>query len=78
MNKQLHLWYDKEGDFLEFRTGVTGKGIFLPVGNECFERVDKKTGKVVGFAIFNFNKRFQKQHQELNLPVEMQLKALEA
>lgn len=68
-NDQLHLWYDKEGDFLEIRIGKPVRGIYQPVGNECFERVDKKTGKVVGFAVFNFTKR----QSELALPVAASL-----
>ena len=67
-NDQLHLWYDREGDFLEIRIGKAVHGIYQPVGNECFERVDKKTGKVVGIAVFNFTKRFP-THSELVLPL---------
>ncbi|MBS3176720.1 hypothetical protein J4457_05810 [Candidatus Woesearchaeota archaeon] len=72
--KNLHVWYDKESDFLEFRMRKTVKGYYKPLGNECFERVDEKTGKVVGLAIFNFTKRFPKTHRELHIPVEMILK----
>lgn len=73
---KLQVWYDKKGDFLEFRMEKAVKGIYKPVGNECFARVDKKTGKVLGFAIFNFSKRFPKNHQEITLPVEISLKSL--
>lgn len=76
--KNLHLWYDEESDFLEFRMGAPVEGVFRSVGNECFERVDEKTGEVVGFAIFNFIKRFPKEHHELDLPVEVTLKTVEA
>ncbi len=74
-NKRLHVWYDEEGDFLEFRVGKPVTGHFRPVGNECFERVNEKTGEVVGYAIFNFMKRFPKKHKEIDLPVEMILKS---
>ena len=73
-DKQLHVWYDQESDFLEFRVGKPIKGHFKPVGNECFQRVNDETGEVVGFAIFNFMKRFPDEHKELDLPVEMFLK----
>lgn len=71
-DKQLHVWYDNEGDFLEFRVGKPVRGHFNPVGSECFERVEND--EVVGFAIFNFLKRFPQEHRELDLPVEMILK----
>ena len=73
-NKQLHLWYDQEGDFLEFRVGNPVKGYFRPIGEECFERIEEDTGEVVGLAIFNFIKRFPMKHKDLELPVEMILK----
>lgn len=74
-NKKLHVWYDSEGDFLEFRVGKPVMGHFRPVGGECFERINEETGEIVGFAIFNFTKRFPKEHKELDLPVEVSLKA---
>ncbi len=73
-DKKLHVWYDKEGDFLEFRVGKPITGHFRPIGDECFERVDEETGEIRGFAIFNFLKRFPKEHKEIDLPVEMALK----
>ncbi len=73
-NKKLHVWYDAEGDFLEFRVGSPVQGYFNPLGDECFERINEETGEVVGFAIFNFIKRFPKEHKELDFPVEVSLK----
>lgn len=73
-DKRLHVWYDHEGDFLEFRVGEPVKGYFRPLGEECFERLNEETGEVVGFAIFNFIKRFPEEHTDLKFPVEMILK----
>ena len=70
MKKQLKVWYDKEGDFLEMKFGKT-TGIARPVGDECFELLDDKD-KVAGYAIFNFMKRFKKT-PELVFPVQVEL-----
>ncbi|MBI4141196.1 hypothetical protein HY485_05155 [Candidatus Woesearchaeota archaeon] len=72
----VKVWYDKKSDFLEITTGAPVKAIYRPLGNECFERIDKRTRKIVGLAIFNFTKRFPKQHQELSIPVEIQMKSM--
>ncbi len=74
MKKNLRIWYDKEGDFLEITIGKPVKGYYNPIGKECFERRSKRTGKVIGFAIAGFSKQFGKGHRELSLPVEMLLK----
>ena len=71
MKMQLKVWYDKEGDFLELNFGPPKKGIFRPLGNECFERIDENNN-VIGHAIFNFTKRFEK-NPELELPVQIGL-----
>ncbi len=76
VSKNLTVWYDKEGDFLEFSVGKPVKGVYRPVGNECFERIEEETGKVVGFAIFSFLKRFPEEHADIVLPVEMTLKTV--
>ena len=60
MDKKLNIWFDKEGDFLELTIGKPVKGFFRELGNDMLERVDAKTGKVIGFSILNFSKRFDK------------------
>jgi len=77
-NKEnVRVWYDKKSDFLEITAGTPVKAIYRPLGNECFERIDEKTKRIVGLAIFNFTKRFPKQHQELTIPVEIQMKSIQ-
>ena len=56
----MHIHYDNEGDYLEIRVGKPKEGYFNEVGNDMFERIDEKTGKVIGLAIFNFKKRTKK------------------
>jgi hypothetical protein len=77
MKKNVRIWYDKEGDYFELTVGEPVKGHFRPIGNECFERVSDKSGRVIGLAIFGFSKRF-KSHRDLRIPVEMALKGIKA
>jgi hypothetical protein len=72
---RLRIWYDRKGDFLEVRaTPRTAKGYFRSLGGEVFARVDSRTKKIVGFAIFNLTKRFVKRHAELALPLDMEIR----
>lgn len=72
MKEKLFVHYDEEGDFLELRLGKPRKGYFKDLGKDVFERVEEKTGKVTGVAIFNFKKRTAKQKDiEVNLPVKL-------
>lgn len=73
IDKNLNVWYDREADFLEFRVGKPVKGMFRPIGDECFERINESTGEIIGVGIFHFSKRFP-NHRELSLPIEVSLK----
>ena len=77
MDKKLNIWFDKEGDFLELTVGKPVKGFFREIGNDMLERVDAKTGKVIGFSILNFSKRFDKlkETKRFQLPVGIELKS---
>ena len=57
MKEQMRVHYDGEGDFLEISIGDTKKGVFRNLGKGIFERVDKKTGDVLGLAIHSFSKK---------------------
>ena len=74
MKGNLRLYYDEEGDFLEIGIDKPSNGYFRDLGDEVFERVDEKTGKVKGIAIFNFKKRTEKLKEvELSLPFKIEL-----
>jgi hypothetical protein len=74
MKGKLHIYYDKEGDFLEFTAGKPTKGYLKDVGHDVFERIDEKTGEVRGLAIFNFKKRTAKLKPiDVSLPVKIKL-----
>lgn len=74
MKGKMHIHYDKEGDFLEIRAGKPVKGYFNDLGNDLFERVNEKTGKVIGIAVFNFRKRANKPKGiEVATPLEIEI-----
>ncbi len=69
MAGRLKIWYDDEGDYLEFYTAKK-KGIFEDLGNGIFKRVDIKTNKVIGFGILHFKKKMKK-NKEFEFPVRV-------
>ena len=72
MRGKLNLYYDEEGDFLEFNIGDYTEGYFKNLGKGLFERIDKRTGKVTGVAIMGFKKRTEAlKDVKLTLPMEM-------
>ena len=77
MEKNLNIWFDKKGDFLELTVGKPVKGFFREIGDDMLERVNAKTGKVIGFSILNFSKRFDKlkETKRLQLPMGIELKS---
>ena len=64
MENELYLYYDEEGDFLEFSSGSMPKGHFKNLGDGIFERIDDATNQVSGIAIHGFKKRIQKDKNE--------------
>ena len=72
MKKSMDIYYDEEGDFLEIVIGSPKKGFMKNVGRGIFHRVDEKTGKVLGIAIFSFRKRAEK-HKEIKIPLPIEM-----
>ncbi len=74
MKGELNVYYDEEGDFLEIHVGEFTEGYFKNLGKGIFERIDKKTNQVKGFAIMGFKKRTADQKEvKVSLPMEIQL-----
>ena len=72
--KKLHIYYDGEADFLEISLGKLSPGYFRDIGEGISERIDEKTGKVVGVAVMNFRKRIDTPHPlNLSLPFDVSL-----
>ncbi len=71
---KLNIYYDEEGDFLELHVGKFTKGYFRNLGDGIFERIDEKTGEVMGIAIHGFKKRTKDlKDLEIDLPFEIKL-----
>ena len=57
MKQILSIYYDEEGDFLEIDLDKHGEVIFKNLGKGIFEKVNKRTGEIVGIAIHGFTKK---------------------
>ncbi len=74
MKEKFMIHYDEEGDLLELRIGEATDAYYEDIGDDIFERIDKKTGEVRGLAIFNFKKRNENQTTvDVELPIKIQL-----
>lgn len=71
MDKEISVWFDKEGDYLEITFDKPRKGYFKEIKNDVLQRIDSKTGETLGFAFINFSKHFadSKKPEEIKLPV---------
>lgn len=58
MEKEMSVWFDKEGDYLEITFGKPRRGYFKEIKNDVLQRLDSETGEVLGFAFINFSKHF--------------------
>ena len=72
--EKLRVWFDQEGDLLEVGF-MKKKGIMRNMGDDIFLRLDQK-GNVLGFAVLNATKRFEKI-KEIELPVKGKLVSAE-
>ena len=66
---KMHIHYDKEADYLEVRFGKATRAYFEELSKDIFERRDEKTGKIKGYAVYNFLKRKQPKDIQIELPV---------
>ena len=55
-NPMLHIYYDKESDYLEIRFGEPTESTYEKIGPDTYARIDNKTGEMKGYAIFNVRK----------------------
>jgi len=74
MKDKMNIYYDDEGDFLEIQIGELTPSYYEEISDGVFERIDEKTRKVKGFAVFSFRKRLAgKKNINVRLPVKVQL-----
>ena len=72
MKEKMTIYYDEEGDYLEIYFGKLRKGYFKEIGNKYFQRIDEKTGKIVGISIMNFKKRTKNLKElKIDLPIKL-------
>ena len=59
---------------LEIQIGFLTPSYYEEIEDGVFERIDEKTGKIKGFAVFSFRKRMT-ENKDINvpLPVKIQL-----
>lgn len=55
-NIKLHVYYDKEADYLEIRFGEPTESYYEKIAPDTFTKIDEKTGEIKGYAIFNVQK----------------------
>ena len=63
----MNIYYDGEGDLLELRMGKPRPSYYEYIGNDTFERRDKKTKKVFGYAIHNLKKQKKNQMHDIDI-----------
>lgn len=72
--KKLSIWYDKEGDFLEIIYKPCSDAIFREFKKDHMQIIDRKTGNIIGYAVFNFTYHKRKEKFiDLELPLPQSL-----
>lgn len=66
---KLHIHYDAEGDYLEIRFGQAKRSYDEYIGNDTFERRDRQTDGVFGYAFYNVTKRQEKEPSDIAVPL---------
>jgi uncharacterized protein YuzE len=56
MKPKMHVYYDKEGDYLEIRFGEPTESTYEKIGPDTFARIDRNTKEVRGYAVYNVEK----------------------
>lgn len=69
MKNKMEIYYDQQGDYLEINIGKPAKGSWKEIGQEIFEKIDKKTGKIISIGIMGFKKRTK--NRDVKLPYEL-------
>jgi hypothetical protein len=73
MGSEVNIYYDEEGDYLEVAMGDISNSYFENLGNGTFQIIDKKTKKIMGFAVFSFKNRTKSLEMlKLSLPFKLE------
>lgn len=73
MTQKMHLYYDKEGDYLEIRFGEPTESIYEKIGLDAFVRIDRKTKEVKGYVVYNVQKS-----SETSIDIQIPTKLIKA
>ena len=69
MAKNMNFFYDQEGDILDISIGKPQEAVSHELRDDFFVRINNKK-QVVGFMLFNFEKRFALEKKPVSIPVE--------
>jgi hypothetical protein len=69
--KNMTIYYDEEGDYLEITNGDISGCFFDNLGDGIFQIVDKKNDEIRGISIHNFKKRTKNDTLTLDLPFKI-------
>jgi len=72
--KKIKIWYDEEGDYLEINLKKCKDSYFKEVKKNYMKIINKETGEIAGYAIFNFTKR-KERFIDLELPIPKEVLA---
>lgn len=74
MEKEMSVWFDKEGNYLEITFGNPKIGYFKEVKDDVLQRVDSETGEVLGFAFINFSQHFgsMQKPEKITFPLQIE------
>ncbi len=81
MEKKLKIFFDKKSDVLNIAIGIPKEAISREIGNDIIIRINPQTEEIMGFTIFNFEKRFERRVRSETLPITAtfgQIEELEA
>ncbi len=72
MKKQkMHIYYDPEADYLEIRFGDSTSSTYEKIGEDTFVRIDKETGSIKGYAIYNARKGSSLKNIQVEIPQDI-------
>jgi len=66
--KELRISYDKKTDVFYITFEKIKKTIGKEIANEVVQRIDPKTGKIVGYTILRFSKK-----EKVEMPINFAL-----
>jgi uncharacterized protein YuzE len=77
MEKQMRIYYDEEGDFLQIMFTESRKDYGDHVNKDIVLFKDEKTDELIGIGIYNFKKQSQNLKDIMvSLPVKITLEEL--